>query len=269
MPIKEGITVGCAGLGNMGGAIIGGLSKQFPKERLFGYDKDHDKLASIAHQITPCADVVELISRSDILIIAVKPDVVRPLLTDIKGSINGTLVISIAAGITIGTVEEILGADKRIIRVMPNTPALVGEGMAVLSPNKNADGADIAHAEEIFSLLGKTLILPEKHLDAVTAVSGSGPAYAFTFIQAMADAGVKLGIPRDKAQLLAAQTLRGSAEMVLSSGDDPIALRGKVCSPGGTTIAAVHILERAGFSGIIMDAVEEAAVVSARLGMKK
>jgi pyrroline-5-carboxylate reductase len=140
--------------------------------------------------------------------------------------------------------------------------------MAALAPNAQCDGADLAHAEEIFSLLGKTLILPEKHFDAVTALSGSGPAYAFTFIQAMADAGVKLGIPRDKAQLLAAQTLRGSAEMVLSSGDDPISLRGKVCSPGGTTIAAVHVLERAGFSGIIMDAVEEAAVVSARLGKK-
>ena len=268
MPIKDGMTIGCAGLGNMGGAIIGGLAKEFPRERLFGYDKDRDKALGISHHITLCADICELVSHSDILIIAVKPDVVRSLLNEVKGIIDGTLVISIAAGITVSAIEEILGSDKKIIRVMPNTPALVGEGMAVLAPNAQCDGADLAHAEEIFSLLGKTLILPEKHFDAVTALSGSGPAYAFTFIQAMADAGVKLGIPRDKAQLLAAQTLRGSAEMVLSSGDDPISLRGKVCSPGGTTIAAVHVLERAGFSGTIMDAVEEAAVVSARLGKK-
>jgi pyrroline-5-carboxylate reductase len=269
MPLKDGITIGCAGLGNMGGAIIGGLAKEFPKERLFGYDKAHDKAAGISHHITLCAGISELVSRSDILIIAVKPDVVASLLSEIKDIIDGTLVISIAAGTSISSIEAVLGAAAKIIRVMPNTPALVGEGMAVLAPNGSCDGVDLAHAEEIFSLLGKTLILPEKHFDAVTALSGSGPAYAFTFIQAMADAGVKLGIPRDKAQLLAAQTLRGSAEMVMSSNDDPISLRGKVCSPGGTTIAAVHVLERAGFSGIIMDAVEEAAAVSARLGSKK
>jgi pyrroline-5-carboxylate reductase len=269
MPLKDGLTIGCAGLGNMGGAIIGGLAKQFPKERLFGYDKDNDKATDISHQITRCSDLTELVNKSDILIIAVKPDAIRSLLSDIKDVVDGTLVISIAAGITISTIESILGSGKKVIRTMPNTPALVGEGMSVLCPNKNADGADIAHAEEIFSLLGRSLILPEKHLDAVTALSGCGPAYGFTIIQAMADAGVKLGIPRDKAQLLAAQTLKGAAEMVLTSGDDPIALRGKVTSPGGSTIAAVHILERAGFSGIMMDAVEEAAIVSARLGDKK
>lgn len=269
MPLKDGITIGCAGLGNMGGAIIGGLAKQFPKERLFGYDKDHDKAVGISHHVTLCTSVSELVSNSDILIIAVKPDVVKSLLSEVKPVIDGTLLISIAAGITIGAIEEAAGSDRKVIRVMPNTPALVGEGMAVLAPNANCDQADLAHAEEIFSLLGKTLILPEKHFDAVTALSGSGPAYGFTMIQAMADAGVKLGIPRDKAQLLAAQTLKGAAEMVVASGDEPIALRGKVCSPGGTTIAAVHVLERAAFSGIVMDAIEEAAAVSAKLGMKK
>ncbi|MGL4369981.1 MAG: pyrroline-5-carboxylate reductase [Spirochaetota bacterium] len=269
MPLKEGMTIGCAGLGNMGGAIIKGLAQHFPRERLFGFDRDNDKIAGISHQITPCPDITDLIRKSDILIIAVKPDAVRSLLAEIAPLVDGTLIISIAAGITIGAIEAEIGNTCSIIRVMPNTPALVGEGMTVLSPNTQADGADIAHAEEVFSILGKTLIMPEKYLDAVTAVSGCGPAYGFTIIQAMADAAVELGIPRDKAEILAAQTLKGSAEMVIASGDNPIALRNKVTSPGGSTIAAVHILERAGFSGIMMDAVAEAARISARLGDKK
>jgi pyrroline-5-carboxylate reductase len=179
------------------------------------------------------------------------------------------VIISIAAGVTIGSIEAITGDKTKVIRTMPNTPAMVGEGMTVLSQNKHVDGVELATAEQIFSLLGKTAVMPEKLLNAVTAISGSGPAYGFTLIQAMADGGVKLGIPRDKAVLLAAQTLKGAAAMVLESGEDPISLRGKVTSPGGTTIAAVHVLERAGFSGIMIDAIEEASRVSEKLGEKK
>jgi pyrroline-5-carboxylate reductase len=138
--------------------------------------------------------------------------------------------------------------------------------MSVISTAKDTDDKLLAIAGEIFSCLGRVLILPEKHMDAVTAVSGSGPAYGFTLIQGMIDGGVKSGIPRDKATILAAQTILGAAKMVLDSQDDPITLRGKVTSPGGTTIEAVHILEKAGFSGIIMDAIEAARVKSEKLG---
>jgi pyrroline-5-carboxylate reductase len=265
----KGITIGVAGLGNMGGAIISGLSREYGKECLFGYDVDPAKPQSLAHHLTPAESPLDLAKKCSILIIAVKPDIVPHLLAEIAPEVGDSVVISIAAGITIDTIASVIGADKKIIRAMPNTPAMVGQGMTVLSPNDSVDGAEIAHAEEIFSLLGKTLILPEKLLNAVTALSGSGPAYGFTLIQAMTDAGVKLGIPRDKALLLAAQTIKGAAEMVIETEEDPISLRGKVTSPGGTTIAAVHVLERAGFSGIMIDAIDEAMRVSIRLGEKK
>jgi pyrroline-5-carboxylate reductase len=267
--MKHGIKIGVAGLGNMGGSIISGLAKTYGKELLFGYDIDSTKSQALSHHLTPAVNPAELVRACDIVIIAVKPDIIPHLLNEVKADADGTVFISIAAGITISAIEAVIGADKKIIRTMPNTPAMVGEGMTVLSPNANVDGAELAHAEEIFSLLGKTLVLPEKHLNAVTALSGSGPAYGFTLIQAMTDAGVKLGIPRDKALILSAQTLKGAAEMVITSNEDPISLRGKVTSPGGTTIAAVHVLERAGFSGIMMDAIDEAMRVAIRLGDKK
>jgi pyrroline-5-carboxylate reductase len=262
-------TIGCIGLGNMGGAILSGLSANAPKDRLLGFDKDGGKCAALSNKIGIASSAVDLVEKSDVFILAVKPDIVPYVLPEIKDAVKGRLVISIAAGITISAIESILGSNTKIIRVMPNTPAMVSEGMTVLSPNRNADTADIARAEEIFSAVGKTLVMPEKYLNAVTALSGSGPAYIFSMIQAMTDAGVKLGIPRDKALILSAQTVRGSSEMVLASGDDPIALRGKVTSPGGTTIAAVHVMERAGFNGIMMDAIEEANNVAVRLGEKK
>jgi len=141
--------------------------------------------------------------------------------------------------------------------------------MSVLAAGKEADPGQIELAEAVFSAVGMTMVLPEKLMDAVTALSGCGPAYAFTMIQAMADGGVKLGIPRDRAVLLAAQTMAGAAAMVMETGREPMTLRGMVTSPGGSTIEAVHCLERAGFSGILMDAMEAAALKSATLGGKK
>jgi pyrroline-5-carboxylate reductase len=149
---------------------------------------------------------------------------------------------------------------------MPNMPALVGEGMTVLSTT-SADNDDIEIAQQIFGALGKVMVVSEQLMDAVTAVSGSGPAYVFTLIQAMADAGVKSGLARDSAVTLAAQTVLGSAKMVLQ-GQEPIVLRGKVASPAGTTIDAIHVLEKHGFSGIIMDAIEAAFLKSRTLGGK-
>jgi pyrroline-5-carboxylate reductase len=267
--IHDGFTIGCIGLGNMGGAILSGLSGTYAKELLLGYDKDQQKGALLSSHITLFSDVQTLAKKSDVLIIAVKPDMVASVLKEISESVDKALIISIAAGVTIQSIESAVGSNKKIIRAMPNTPAMTGEGMTVLSPNANTDGADIARAEDIFSIIGRTAVMPEKYLNAVTALSGSGPAYIFTMIHAMADAGVLLGIPRDKAVLLAAQTAKGAAQMVLTSGEDPMSLRGKVTSPGGTTIAAIHVMERAGFSGIIMDAIEEACFTAEQLGEKK
>jgi pyrroline-5-carboxylate reductase len=202
------------------------------------------------------------------VILAVKPDVIIPLVRNHAAALKQKPVISIAAGIAIASVKEALGGGT-VIRVMPNTPALIGQGMSVISADASCDGEILKTVEMIFACLGKTMQLPEKLMDAVTALSGCGPAYAFTVIQAMADGGVKLGIPRDKALVLAAQTLAGAANMALASDKGPIELRGMVTSPGGSTIEAVHCLERAGFSGTLIDAIEAAARKSEKLGGTK
>lgn len=268
MSALNNIKIGCIGAGNMGSAILTCLAKNIKKENIYCFDIDKSKLeflsSGINIQVSDSAN--DLAISSDVIILAVKPDMVRPVLLEIKNNVSTKLLISIAAGISISYLNEIVHAPKNIIRVMPNTPSLIGEGMSVISAENTIDEKWLNIAEEIFSFLGKVIMLPEKMMDAVTAVSGSGPAYGFTLIQAMIDGGVKMGIPRDKATTLAAQTILGAARMVLESKEDPIALRGKVTSPGGTTIEAVHILERAGFSGIIMDAIEAAKIKSEKLG---
>ncbi|MCP4133430.1 MAG: pyrroline-5-carboxylate reductase [bacterium] len=263
-------TIGCIGMGNMGTAIISGLSAKMPAENLIIHDIDPNKLDSLSakYGVVTAESDRSLVTESNIVIIAVKPAVVSSVLMQVKDLVADSIIVSVAAGITIDSIEKVIGSSTRVIRVMPNTPALIDEGMSVLSSNKNIDDKSLSIVEEIFSEIGKVLVLPESMMDAVTGLSGSGPAYAFTFIQAMTDGGVKMGIPRDKAIILAAQTLLGSARLVLDSVEDPIALRGKVTSPGGTTIDGVHILEKAGFSGIVMDAVEAATLKSKKLGEK-
>jgi pyrroline-5-carboxylate reductase len=261
-------TIGCIGTGNMGAAIVAGISNKIAPDRILCFDTDREKLEHIHEQykISMSDTPEELLERCQIVILAVKPDVITTVLTTIKKLVSDKLIVSIAAGISINSIEDIIGSDKNIIRVMPNTPALIGEGMTVISPNKKVEAKYIELVKEIFSLLGTVMVLPEKHMDAVTALSGCGPAYGFTLIQAMTDGGVKMGIPRDKALLLSAQTIAGAAKLVLESNEEPIVLRGRVTSPGGSTIDAIHILERAGFSGIVMDAVELATKKSAKLG---
>lgn len=263
-------TIGIIGIGNMGSAIAKGLSLSESAFDIAYYDVDQEKAKKLHETIGGrlCAKVQDLAAQSDIVILAVKPDVIIPFVRENREILRDMPVVSIAAGVTIYAIEEALG-DGIVLRVMPNTPALVGKGMSVISPGSRCDEQTLGVAEKIFASVGRTMVLPEKLMDAVTAVSGCGPAYAFTIIQAMADGGVKLGIPRDKALLLAAQTLAGAAEMVLNSNVSPIDLRGMVTSPGGSTIEAVHCLERAGFSGILIDAIEAAAKKSEKLGGKK
>ncbi len=262
------VTIGCIGLGNMGSAICIGLSKMVPEKNIIAYDVDSSKVNILSQKInfTIAGSIQELSNKSDVIIIAVKPNTVQTVTKEIQRIQKDLLIISIAAGITLAKLSEWLGDSYRIIRCMPNTPALIGEGMSVLS-TVSASKQDMQIAEAIFGVLGKVMTLPESLMDAVTALSGSGPAYVFTFIQAMADAGVKTGLSRNDALTLAAQTVLGAAKMVLQ-GDEPIVLRGKVTSPGGTTIDAIHILEKNGFSGIVMDAIDAAYNKSKKLGEK-
>ena len=164
------------------------------------------------------------------------------------------LVVSIAAGISLDIIESFLGKDKRIIRVMPNTPALVGEGMAGLSPNELVSDEEAELVKKLFESFGKAEIVPEKLQDAVCGISGSSPAYVFMFIEAMADGAVAEGMPRAQAYKFAAQAVLGSAKMVLETGKHPGELKDAVCSPGGTTIEAVAALEQAGFRSAVIDA---------------
>jgi pyrroline-5-carboxylate reductase len=264
-------TIGCIGAGNMGSAILVRLAKSYDPKFLHAYDVDSHKTDTLLREcsigIEQSADA--LADNSAIIIIAVKPESVAAVLESIKKKISpGKIIVSIAAGVKISSIEQILGHSAKIVRVIPNTPVLVGEGMSVLSPSRSVDDDSLLEVEQLFSKIGRVLVLPEKLLDAATGLSGSGPAYVFTFIQALADGGVKLGIPRDKALMLAAQTVLGSAKYVLESSEDPISLRGKVTSPGGTTIEGIYTLERSGFAGIVMEAVEKAALKSQKLGEK-
>jgi pyrroline-5-carboxylate reductase len=267
----QSIRIGCIGAGNMGGAIMAALAGRMDPKLLSCYDTDGEKLSSLCEKygIRAASSPVELVASSDVAIIAVKPDIIAAVLHNIKEHCAGRIVVSIAAGVSIASMEAVLPSPQKIIRVMPNTPVLTGEGMSVLSPNSHADGEAVALVREIFSLTGKSLVLPEKLMNAVTGLSGSGPAFVFTMIQAMADGGVKMGIPRADALTLAAQTVLGAAKMVLETGEDPGTLRGRVTSPGGTTIEGVHVLERSGFSGIVMDAVERAAQKAEKIGGTK
>ncbi len=261
-------TVGCIGLGNMGRAILDGLITSNAGYAYAGYDINQSAAVELKERITVCSTAAQCSEKSDILILAVKPGVMKSVLPEIKTRPE-TVYISIAAGMTISTIENYLGSSSKIIRVMPNTPSLIGHGMSVLAPGNSVTDSDLEEAEALFRTIGKTLILPEPLLNAVTGVSGCGPAYVYTCIQAMADGGVKMGLSRTDAVLLAAQTLLGAAHMVMETGQDPITLRNMVTSPGGSTIAAIHKLESHGFSGALMDAVEEATHVTERLGKNK
>lgn len=203
---------------------------------------------------------------ADIVVIAVKPQTIGHVLADLKATAPNALVVSIAAGVPIATLEAGLAADARVIRTMPNTPALVGASATGIAQGSHATAEDVATARTMFEALGVVAVVPEGQLDAVTGLSGSGPAFVYLFIEALADGGVRSGLPRDAAMALAAQTVLGSARMVLETRQHPGALKDQVTSPGGTTIAGVHALERAGFRGAVIDAVKAATDRSAELG---
>lgn len=255
--------IGIIGLGNMGNAIAEGLSGSLSPDQIHVYDTDPEKSGRIKG-VTVSPFIEELIENCGILILAVKPDKIDEILAKLRN--YSGIIVSVAAGIKIESLRRGAGIDKKIVRAMPNTPAIAGCGMTVICSGDNVSPDETEDIKTILMYAGKVLLLPEKLMDAVTGVSGSGPAYVFTFIQALADGAVKMGIPRDDALTLAAQTVYGSAKMLLDKRENPVKLRDQVASPGGTTIEAIHVLEKAGFSGIIIDAVEAATLKSKELG---
>jgi len=209
----------------------------------------------------------ELATKTSVLVLAVKPDQVSTVLSDIRPQFtNKHLLLSIAAGVPLSKLEAGLGADARLIRVMPNTPALLGASASAFAPNKAATAEDSKLAERLLSSVGIAMQVKESLLDAVTGLSGSGPAYVYMFIEALSDGGVAAGLPRDIATKLAAQTVLGSARMVLETGMHPGALKDMVTSPGGTTIEGLHELEKGKLRGTVMSAVRAATEKSKKLG---
>ena len=218
-------------------------------------------------QLNAAATNLEAVNACELILVSVKPQDVPGLLDEVGADVRAThLVISIAAGVQLKTLERRLPHHPPVIRVMPNTPALVQTGMAVLAPGANATPEHLAVALRLFSALGRAITLPERHLDAVTALSGSGPAFLAVIAEAMSDAGVRVGLPRDVAHLLAAQTMLGVGKMLADTGMHPALLKEAVTSPGGTSIAGVHAMERGGIRALIMDAIQAATERSTELG---
>jgi pyrroline-5-carboxylate reductase len=263
--MKDDLKIGIIGAGNMGSAVIRGIITEYPHDKIMANDIDRSKLdfmqAETGIKITESID--EVIAFSNLLILAVKPDITIKISAKLKNYTG--LIVSIAAGVSINTIKSAAGEDKKIVRAMPNAPVNVKSGMTVVSHTNNLSINEVDVIKSFFSTVGEVLVMDEKFMNAVTAISGSGPAYLFTFLQAMADGGVKLGIPRAEALILASQTILGSIKIFIDKNESPITLRERITSPGGTTIEALHILEKAGFSGIIMDAIEAAAKKSKEL----
>ena len=263
--------IGFIGGGKMGEALINGFLRaklsSAGKIIVSDVDKKRCQLLEKGTGTKTTQENKKVTSRSDIIILAIKPNVMGDILEELKNDITPKhLVVSIAAGIPLSFIESSLSKGCRAIRVMPNTPCLVGETAAGYALGKKATRNDGKLVAQLLDAVGKSFLLEEKHLDAVTGLSGSGPAFIYVVIEALADGGVKMGLPRDVANTLAAQTAFGAAKMVLESDTDIGQLRDSVASPGGTTIEGLHALEKGGLTNVLIDAVEAATKKSKSLG---
>ncbi len=264
--------IGFVGGGQMAEALIRGViaSGLYHSDNILvsepnDFRREHLEKTYAVHT---SADNHELFRRCRIVILAVKPQTMKALLEECRERVGEQhILVTVAAGLPISFYQKTVGREGlKVIRAMPNTPALVLEGATALSRNGHVSEEELLEAEEIFLAVGEVVLLDEVHLDAVTGLSGSGPAYVFSFVEALIDAGVKSGLTRAVSEKLTLQTVSGSVKLLKESGEHPAALRGKVTSPGGTAITALHVLEKAGFHGMIMDIVESAVVRSRQLG---
>lgn len=266
-----GKQVGFVGAGNMGEALIRGLleARLVDPAAVHAADvrADHLKELERRYGIRTTPDNVEVVRRADVVLLAVKPQIMEPVLRQIAPAVTGDkLLISVAAGVPTARILGALGRPARLIRVMPNTPALVREGATAIARNEGLAAGDLEVASAIFGAVGRVVVLDETHLDAVTGLSGSGPAYVALVAEALADGGVRMGLDRATATTLAVQTVLGAARMLRETGMHPGALKDMVSSPGGTTIAGVAALEEAGLRHALIAAVERATLRSRELG---
>jgi pyrroline-5-carboxylate reductase len=267
----KGKRIAVVGAGNMAEALLRGLvaSKKVKPSDLSVSGRRPEKAAELAQRygIRAAPDNATCVARSDVVLLAVKPQVLASVLTHEAGSIpDQALILSVAAGVTTAAIESRLGRRCRVVRAMPNTAARVGQSATAISAGEHATDKDMAVARSIFEAVGRVVTVDEVHLDAVTGLSGSGPAYIFLIIEALADAGVKVGLSREIAVQLAAQTLLGSAHMLLDTGIHPGQLKDQVTSPGGTAIAGLHTLEAGGLRTTLINAVETATRRARELG---
>lgn len=254
--------IGFVGCGNMGSAMVGGMinSGLVARENIIASCRTEGSANRLSDKfgIKTTLSNVEVCEKSDLIFLAVKPFMYEDVISEIKNLVDDSkVIVSIAAGVTIEKVENWFGKEIKLVKTMPNTPALVGEGMSAVCPNSNVTKEELEEVMSIFNSFGKCEVLEEKYFHGFISLAGSSPAYAYMFIEAMGDAGVKQGIPRDKAYRLAAQSLLGAAKMVLETGEHPGRLKDNVCSPGGTTIEAVIELEKQGFRSSIISAMEK------------
>ncbi len=258
--------LGFIGGGNMASAIIGGVIKE-------GIVKPEDIIVSdIRDQVSSrfgvryTDDNKRAAKESEILFLSVKPQIYPSVIAEIRDEpLDDRLIITIAPGKTLAWLKEQFGRELHIIRTMPNTPAMVGEGMTAVCPNSLVTEEELKKAEQLIGSFGRMEIVPEHLMNAVTSVSGSSPAYVFMMIEAMADAAVADGMPRKQAYTFAAQAVMGSAKMVLETGKHPGELKDMVCSPAGTTIEAVRVLEKSGFRSAIIEAMKACTEVSSKM----
>ncbi len=263
--------LGFVGGGNMAEALVKGLlhAKVVPPEGIVVSDVKAERLAHFTelHGVRTTQDNHELVRTSDVIVLAVKPQVIDKVLALIGSDVKSTqLVISVAAGVPVSAIEARLPEGTHVVRSMPNTPATVQAGATAIAPGTHASDDDLEVARALFAAVGRVVTLEETLLDAVTGLSGSGPAYVMLMIEALADGGVKVGLHRDTALLLAAQTVFGSAKLLLETGEHPGRLKDMVTSPGGTAIAGLHTLESGGLRRTLIDAVEAATNRAVQLG---
>jgi pyrroline-5-carboxylate reductase len=263
--------VGILGTGNMGEALIHGLlyGHLCRPEQIFCSDVRAERLKAIREKygVKSTSHNVEVVKQSDIIILAVKPQIMKQVVEEIAKHLDlSKLIISIAAGVPLDAIEACARKDLKLIRVMSNICVSVREGVSAIAGGKHALKEDLMMAKTIFDSVGKSLFIEENLLDAVTGLSGSGPAYIFLIIDALADAGVKVGLSRDDALILAPQTVLGAAKMLIETGEHPGKLKDMVTSPGGTAIAGLHTLEEGGLRTTLINAVEIATQRSKALG---